>query len=112
MTGLVNIIGKESAFCSSAECKKDEPDLGCKGKLKNRFFLWNDFTKIAVLMLLSLVLGIYLISTTVMISKDGVLYVTLAQRWEINPISAIKVSPPGYTFFNFRGSKSHLIFHK
>ena len=101
MTGLANIIRKEPAFCSSAECKKDEPDLGCESKLKNLFFLWNDFTKIAVLMLLSLVVGIYLISTTVMISKDGVLYVTLAQRWEINPISAIRGSPPGYTFLIF-----------
>lgn len=57
-----------------------------------------DLFHIAVLVILTLGVGIYIISTTVLISKDGVYYIERAQNLSNDPVGVIKAHPPGYPF--------------
>ncbi len=45
---------------------------------------------------LCLILGIYLIATTVLISKDGVFYIDQAQVFARDPLGVARTYPPGY----------------
>jgi hypothetical protein len=63
------------------------------GSTRNR-----DFANITILLAIALVIGVYLIATTVLISKDGVLYIERAQKLSSDPIKIIKTHPPGYPF--------------
>jgi len=57
---------------------------------------------IAVLLIISLAIGIYIIATTVLITQDGTLHIRLAQNFPQNPIGIIKHNPPfGYPFLIF-----------
>ncbi|MBA7484462.1 hypothetical protein ES707_19989 [subsurface metagenome] len=57
---------------------------------------------IAVLLIISLGVGIYIIATTVLITQDGILHIRLAQNFPQNPIGMIKHNPPfGYPFLIF-----------
>ena len=57
---------------------------------------------IAVLLIISLAIGIYIIATTVLIAQDGTLHIRLAQNFPQNPIGTIKRNPPfGYPFLIF-----------
>jgi len=47
---------------------------------------------------IALVIGVYLIATTVLIAKDGVFYIERAQQLSSDPINIIKRHPPGYPF--------------
>ena len=60
---------------------------------------------ITVLSAIALVIGIYLIATTVLIAKDGVFYIERAQQLPKDPISVIKAHPPGYPFLIFVAHK-------
>jgi len=53
---------------------------------------------LAILLAIALGIGIYLIATTVLIAKDGVMYIEQAQRFPSNPIKVTKGSPFGYPF--------------
>lgn len=55
-----------------------------------------DFIYILILTAIAFVLGLYLIITTVLIAKDGVLYIELAQQLALHPKEIIKAHPPGY----------------
>jgi len=57
-----------------------------------------DFIYVAILMAIALTIGIYLVVTTVMISKDGVFYIELAQELTTEPAKITKAHPPGYLF--------------
>ena len=57
-----------------------------------------DLINLLVLISIAAIIGIYLIITTVMISKDGVFYIERAQQFESAPINIIKTHPPGYPF--------------
>ena len=57
-----------------------------------------DFINITILLSVALVIGVYLIVTAVMISKDGVFYIERAQQFASDPIKIIKSHPPGYPF--------------
>ena len=57
-----------------------------------------DFVHIAILVAIALVIGVYLIATTVLISKDGVFYLERAQQFAQDPIKIIKAHPPGHPF--------------
>ena len=57
-----------------------------------------DLIHIAILLAIALVIGVYLIATTVLISKDGVFYIERAQKLSIDPVAMIKAHPPGYPF--------------
>jgi len=64
----------------------------------NQLIRKQDLVHIAILMAIALVIGVYLIATTVLISKDGVYYIERAQKFSSDPIGIIKAHPPGYPF--------------
>jgi hypothetical protein len=57
-----------------------------------------DLRYISILVAIALVIGVYLILTTVLIAKDGVGYIERAQQLQTDPIKIIKAHPPGYPF--------------
>jgi len=76
---------------SQPTAKNDKPSA----RSRDKFY-------IAVLVIISLAIGIYIIATTVLIAQDGILYIRLAQNFPQNPIGIIKQEPPfGYPFLIF-----------
>lgn len=63
---------------------------------RNRLVEKRDIIHIVILAAIAVTIGIYLIATTVLISKDGVFYVERAQQLSNDPIGVIKAHPPGY----------------
>lgn len=57
-----------------------------------------DLINLLILLSIASAIGIYLISTTVLIAKDSVFYIERAQQFSQNPIATIKAHPPGYPF--------------
>ncbi|MHC4639812.1 MAG: hypothetical protein ACYTBV_20310, partial [Planctomycetota bacterium] len=57
-----------------------------------------DLVNILILGTIAAIIGIYLTATTVLISKDGVLYLEHAQKLQHDPATVIKTQPPGYSF--------------
>jgi hypothetical protein len=60
-----------------------------------------DAVNLIILLLIALLLGIFLIATTVLITQDGVFYIKRAQKLSIDPGSVITSHPPGYPFLIF-----------
>jgi len=60
-----------------------------------------DTINLIVLILVACVLGVYLIATTVLISKDGVLYIEQAKLYSTDPGAVISKDTPGYPFLIF-----------
>jgi hypothetical protein len=60
-----------------------------------------DAFNLIILLLIALLLGIYLITTTILITQDGVFYINRAQKLSTDPKSAIISHPPGYPFLLF-----------
>lgn len=80
-------------------------------KNANRLVEKEDLIRLAILLTIALVIGIYLIATTVMISKDGVGYIKLAQDFPKNPNDVIKHTRPfGYPFLVFLAQKFSTFF--
>jgi len=76
------------------------------GKDINQIVKKNDLIHIIILSAVTLGIGIYLIATTVLIAKDGVIYIEQAQNFSDNPIGIIKGGRPfGYTFLIFAAHK-------
>jgi len=67
-------------------------------KNKERLVGKRDIIHIAILSAIALVIGVYLIATTVLIAKDGVFYIERAQQFASDPVNIIKRHPPGYPF--------------
>ena len=66
---------------------------------KSRLVERQDFVHIAILVTIALVIGVYLIATTVLIAKDGTYYIELAKSIADNPIEAMRNIPCwGYPF--------------
>jgi len=64
-----------------------------------------DVIYITILLSIALIIGIYLIATTVLIAKDGVFYIERAQKFSSDPIGIIKGHPFGYPFLIFAAHK-------
>lgn len=64
-----------------------------------------DLLRIAVLLAIALIIGVYLIATTVLITKDGVFYIERAQKFSSDPVGIVKAHPPGYPFLIFIAHK-------
>ncbi|MHC4139824.1 MAG: ArnT family glycosyltransferase, partial [Planctomycetota bacterium] len=79
-------------------------------KNENRLIEKRDFGNIAILVAIALAIGVYLIATTVLISKDGVFYIERAQKFSIDPVAVIKAHPPGYPFLIFIAHKFLTLF--
>ena len=75
-----------------------------------RFIKKQDIIHVAILMAIALVIGVYLIVTTVLISKDGVFYIEQAQKFSANPVAVIKAHPPGFPYLIFISHKFTSIF--
>ena len=60
---------------------------------KKRLVERRDFVHIAILVTIALVIGVYLIATTVLIAKDGTFYIELAKSITNNPVEAIRNIP-------------------
>jgi hypothetical protein len=58
----------------------------------------SDFFRLGILLGLCLLLGTYLIVSTVLISKDGVFYIDQAHRVVDDPVGVAQRYPPGYPF--------------
>ena len=67
-------------------------------KNENRLIERRDIVHLVVVVVIALVIGVYLIATTVLISKDGVFYIERAQQFTSDQIKIIKAHPPGYPF--------------
>jgi len=75
------------------------------GKDANPIVEKRDLIHIIILLAVVLGIGIYLITTTVLIAKDGVLYIEQAQKFSSNPVGIIKARSPGYPFLIFVAHK-------
>ncbi len=60
-----------------------------------------DLIHLAILSAVALAIGIYLITTTTLISRDGTAYIIKAQRFSSNPVGTIKNPAFGYSFLIF-----------
>jgi hypothetical protein len=69
-----------------------------------------DIINLFILILIASLLGVYLIATTVLISKDGTFYIERAQRFGSDPILIIKTHPPGYPILIFAAHKFVTLF--
>ncbi|HUV65204.1 MAG TPA: glycosyltransferase family 39 protein [Sedimentisphaerales bacterium] len=56
----------------------------------------DDILNVLILIAAASGLGVYLVATTVLISKDGVTYIELARRFSSEPLIVIKGLTPGY----------------
>ncbi len=59
-----------------------------------------DIIHITTLLAIALVIGVYLITTTVLVAKDSILYIECAKQISDNPVEAVRNMPPcpGYPF--------------
>ncbi len=71
-----------------------------------------DFSHVLILLLIALAIGIYLIATTVLISKDGIIYIQNAQDFSSSPLDIIqgRAFPFGYPFLIFAAHKFMMLF--
>jgi len=60
-----------------------------------------DLIHLMILLAVALAIGIYLIATTSLISRDGTAYIVKAQRFSSNPVGTIRSSIFGYPFLIF-----------
>ncbi len=70
----------------------------------------NDAINLLILLFIASLLGVYLITTTVLIAKDGVYYIERAQKFSSDPSGVIKSHPPGYPFLIFIAHKFVMLF--
>jgi len=69
-----------------------------------------DLAYILILLAIALAIGVYLVATTVLISKDGIFYIERAQKFSSDPIGIIKAHPPGYPFLILVAHKCAALF--
>ena len=79
-------------------------------KSNERLIEKRDLIRIAILAAIALVIGVYLIATTVLIAKDGAFYIERAQQLASDPVRIIKAHPPGYPFLIMMGHKCAALF--
>ena len=69
-----------------------------------------DARNLLVIIFISSAIGIYLIATTVLISKDGVFYIERAEKLSSDTVDIIKTHHPGYPFLIFTARKLAAVF--
>ena len=74
-------------------------------KTVNRLIRERDIIHLAILLVIALGIGVYLITTTVAITKDGVLYIQEARKFSSEPQDVIKGLPFGYPLLIFAAHK-------
>jgi len=76
-----------------------------RSKSANLLAKKQDLIHLAILLVIALGIGVYLIATTVVITKDGVMYIQDARRFSSEPQDVIKGRPFGYPFLIFATHK-------
>ncbi len=73
-----------------------------------------DFLNLSILLMLASCIGIYLIVTTVMVSRDGIIFIKYAQKVEANPVKANvdEYQHPGYPLLILATHKMTGFLHK
>jgi len=74
-------------------------------KTVNSFIRRQDLIHLAILLVIALGIGVYLITTTVVITKDGAWYIQEARRFSSEPQDVIRGLPFGYPFLIFAAHK-------
>ena len=69
-----------------------------------------DFIHLAILLVIALATGVYLIAATVLISKDGVWYIEHAKKFSSEPQAVIKSLPFGFPLLIFITHKLAALF--
>ncbi|UCD52868.1 MAG: hypothetical protein JSW27_09550, partial [Phycisphaerales bacterium] len=72
--------------------------------------LKHDCLHLAILLGVALAIGVYLIATCVLISRDGVFYVGQAQELARDPLGAAQRYPAGYCFLLLAGHQVVSVF--
>jgi Repeat of unknown function (DUF5648)/Dolichyl-phosphate-mannose-protein mannosyltransferase len=72
--------------------------------------LKHDCLGLAILLGVALAIGVYLIATSVLISKDGIVYIRQAQTLADSPLAVAGQYPIGYPFLLFVGHKVASLF--
>lgn len=65
----------------------------------------SDVARLALLMGLCAAIGVYLIVTTEVITRDGVFYIQQARLLSLDPIGVCRQHPPGYPFMLWAGHR-------
>ena len=79
--------------------------LGIKSK-ENK----SDLINLLILLSIAAIIGVYLVCTTVILSRDGVHYIRNAQKFLADPIEAIRMYHPGQPFLIFLTYKFVMLF--
>ena len=65
----------------------------------------DDVVNLLILLFIASLLGVYAITTTILIAQDGIYYIQQAQKFSSNPTDVVKLHPPGYPFLIFIAHK-------
>jgi len=104
-------MNKEGQRAELTSKKGKAENYEVAGKDANHSAEKEDFTHIASLLVIALVVGVYLITTTVLIAGDGVIYIERAREFSSDPIKVIKGWLPfGYPFLIFLSHKFIALF--
>jgi 4-amino-4-deoxy-L-arabinose transferase-like glycosyltransferase len=73
-----------------------------------------DFINLSILLTVALFVGIYLIVTTVIIARDGVVFIKYAKQFEISPVKTMvsEYQHPGYPWLILQAHKMTSFLHK
>ncbi len=79
-----------------------------------KIFTSEDFTHVSILILITLCLGVFLIATTVVIARDGTIFIAYAKEIGISPVQTMlqEYQHPGYPFLILAASKITGLFYK
>jgi 4-amino-4-deoxy-L-arabinose transferase-like glycosyltransferase len=114
LTTKNRIIEFEGQGCFLSTGKvKNEPKMDIK-TTEEQFDKDKTLSHILILLAIALCIGIYLISTTVLIAKDGVTFIEYAKDLELSPIEAMqsRYQHPGYPFLIIAAHKTASIGYK
>ncbi|MEN6576183.1 MAG: glycosyltransferase family 39 protein [Phycisphaerales bacterium] len=70
----------------------------------------SDVVRLAFLMGLCAAIGVYLILTTSVITRDGVFYIEQARQLGLDPVGVCRRHPPGYPFLLWAGHRAASLF--
>jgi len=88
--------------CQEFYSSKIKRDSEAVAKIDKHSIETGDIFHVAVLVSISFVIGLFIIASTVLITQDGVEYISLAQEFSCKPIKVINHPHPfGYSFLIF-----------
>ena len=85
-------LGAKSGVIKRMKAEEPRPNIRLPEK--------HDLANVVILLAIALVIGVYLIATTVLIAKDSIMYIECAKQIADNPVEAVRNMPPcpGYPY--------------